>query len=276
MAEWLAPAKLDYACSASYFDMVEGWNLSAEQQALLKEIPDPYYRETLSDLMVNRWFRKDYWVKGARRLTLPEKIESLRNQRVVLTRPLHKAEVRATGALGTFVPSKAISDPILAALGDFRPKTLRQIEQAVKDQGVGLVKLVEVVLTLLETNSLAAVQDEGVIRAAKKQTDKLNAYLCGMAPYRATTGSFLASPVIGAGVVDVGRVVQFFWHAMSQGKKQAAQLAAHAAQIFRSDITILEEEKRFVASDGNLEGLNSEAVYFAETLLPLLKGLHIL
>jgi hypothetical protein len=46
--------------------------------------------------------------------------------------------------------------------------------------------------------------------------------------------------------------------------------------MFRSDITLLEEEKRFVAPDGNLDALTTEAVYFTETLLPLLKALHIL
>jgi hypothetical protein len=276
MSEWLAPAKLEYACPASYFDMVDAWNLSIEQQALLNEIPDTKFREMVRDIMVNKWFRRDYWVKGARQLSLPEKVEGLRNQRVILTRPILKADGKAVGSLGSFLPSKSIYDPILDALADYRPKTLRQIEQAVKEKGVGLVSIVEVVLTLLETSSLSPAQDDVVIRAARKQTDKLNAYLCDKAPYRTTGTSVLASPVIGAGLINVGRVVQFFWHAMTQGKKQPNQLAAHASQIFRADITILEEEKHFISPDGNLESLNSEATYFIEKLLPLLKALHIL
>src|SRR5690606_28516551 len=49
MAEWLAPAKLGYACSAHFTDHVDAVNLTAEQQAFLKEIPDAMSRETVRD-----------------------------------------------------------------------------------------------------------------------------------------------------------------------------------------------------------------------------------
>jgi hypothetical protein len=260
---------------ANYFETVDAWDFSTEQQTLLRENPDAKFRETAGDLMLGKWFRRDYWVKGLRQLSLPEKVQALRGQRVVLTRPAHKAEVKATGALGSVVPNKSISEPVLAALGDYRPKTLGQIEQEVTSRGVNLVNVVQMVRTLLETNSLSAAQDDAVTRAARKQTDKLNAYLCDKAPYRADAGSVLASPVTGAGLIDVGRAVLFFRQGVSQGKKQPNQLATHAAQIFRSDIMVLEEEKRFVAADGNLDALSAEAAYFTEALLPLLRGLHI-
>jgi hypothetical protein len=274
--EWLATAKLDYACSANYFDTVDEWNVKPEQQRLLKEISDDDFRETVRDFMLNKWFRRDYWVKGLRRLTLPEKIEALRGERMILTRPAHKAEVKATGVLGSIVPNKSIADAVLSALGDYRPKSVRQIEKEASGKGVNLFNLVQMLMTLLETNSASLAQDDQTIRAARTQTDKLNAYLCDRAPYRADAGSVLASPVIGAGLVDVGRVVQFFWQAFNQGKKQPNQLAAHAAQLFRSDIFVAEDEKRFVPAGGNLDALTAEAEYFTETLLPLLKGLHVL
>ncbi|OFW28202.1 MAG: hypothetical protein A3H97_23965 [Acidobacteria bacterium RIFCSPLOWO2_02_FULL_65_29] len=44
-------------------------NLSADQQAFLKDIPDPMFRQTARDFMVNQQFRRDYWVKGPRRLS---------------------------------------------------------------------------------------------------------------------------------------------------------------------------------------------------------------
>jgi len=84
MAEWLAPAKLSYACSAHYLDQIDAINLSAEQQALLKDIPDPMFRETVRDFCVNQQFRRDYWVKGLRRLSMLEQGEAVRAQRVVL------------------------------------------------------------------------------------------------------------------------------------------------------------------------------------------------
>jgi SAM-dependent methyltransferase len=276
LADWLAPAKLDYACSARFFDMCDAWNLSAEQRALLSDIPDTTLRETVRDFFMNQRFRRDYWVKGARKLTLQEKIEGIRRQRVVLIRPRSLISVRATGALGAFTLNKAICDPILDALADYRPKTLGQIEHAVKDRGIGLAKIVEVVLTLMETANLSPVQEDSVIHAARKHTDRLNAFLCDKARYRATQ-SALASPVIGTGLIEVGRVVQFFVHGMSHGKKQPADLAAYAAQIFRGEgMTILEEERRYVSPEDGPSALAAEATFFVETLHPLLKALQIL
>lgn len=91
MAEWLEGAKVQFACSANYMDAIDVVNLTAEQQAFLKEIPDPMFRQTTRDFCVNQQFRKDYWVKGARKLSLLEQAEALRAQKVVLTTP--RAEV---------------------------------------------------------------------------------------------------------------------------------------------------------------------------------------
>jgi len=83
MGEWLASAKLTWACSAHYLDAIDAIHLTAEQQRLLADIPDPMFRQLVRDFCVNQQFRKDYWVKGARRLTPLEQAEALRAQRVI-------------------------------------------------------------------------------------------------------------------------------------------------------------------------------------------------
>ena len=59
MQEWLASAKLSYACSAHYLDHVDDINLTKEQQAFLKDIPDLLFRETVRDFCINQQFRKE-------------------------------------------------------------------------------------------------------------------------------------------------------------------------------------------------------------------------
>lgn len=44
MRDWLDQAKLTYACSANYIHHVDLLNLSAEQQKVLADIPDPGFR----------------------------------------------------------------------------------------------------------------------------------------------------------------------------------------------------------------------------------------
>ena len=75
MAKWLEPAKLSYACSANYLDYVEVINITPEQQAFLKSIPGALFREAIRDFMVSQQFRRDCWVKGARRMNALDQLE---------------------------------------------------------------------------------------------------------------------------------------------------------------------------------------------------------
>ncbi|MDB5848970.1 MAG: methyltransferase, partial [Rhodoferax sp.] len=87
MADALMPAKLSYACSAHHG--VDWLDLSPAQQSLLAGIADPVLRESVRDFCVNQQFRKDYWVKGARRLNPVAHDQALRALRVVLLTPAH-------------------------------------------------------------------------------------------------------------------------------------------------------------------------------------------
>lgn len=274
MSEWLAPAKLNFACSASYVDYVDVVNLTAEQQTFLKEIPDAMFRETVRDFMVNQQFRKDYWVRGARKVNPLAQAEALRRQRVMLVQPRAEVSLKVKGAAGEASMQEDIYGPILDALADHQPKTLGQIEQAVKDKAVVLAHVMEAVLLLIGTGSLTAVQDDALAAKARKQTDKLNAFLCDKS--RGSNDiSYLASPVTGGGVT-VGRFQQLFLLAKSQGKKQPAEWAQFAWQVVAAQgQRIVKEGKSMETADENIAELNAEAQTFADKQLTILTALGI-
>lgn len=274
MAQWLAPAKINYACSAHYLDHIDAVNLSVEQQALLKEIPDAMFRETVRDFMVNQQFRRDYWVKGARKLNPLEQAEALRAQKVILVQPRADVSLKVTGALGEASMQEAVYAPILDALADHKPKTLGQIEQAVKDKGVAFAQVAQAAMILTGAGHLAAVQDDAVISKAKKHTDKLNVYLIDKARGSSDI-SYLASPVTGGGVT-VGRFQQLFLLAMSQGKKQPAEWAQVVWQILAAQSQkIVKEGKTLESAEENIAELTLQATTFADKQLPILKALGI-
>ena len=167
------PTKLSYVCSAHYLDQIDAVNLSAEQQVLLKEIPDAMFRETVRDFMVNQQFRKDYWVKGVRKLNAIEQAEALRAQKVILVNNRADVSLKITGSIGDGTMQEAVYNPILDALADNKPKTVGQIEQAVKEEGVTFAQVLQSVMVLIGAGHLNAVQDDAVSTKAKKQTDKL-------------------------------------------------------------------------------------------------------
>jgi len=274
MAEWLTPAKLSYACSAHYLDQIDAINLSAEQQALLKELPDVMFRETVRDFCVNQQFRRDYWVKGARRLSIMEQSEAVRAQRVVLVQPRADVSLKVTGSLGEAAMQEAVYGPVLDTLANHQPKTLGQIEQAVKEKDVSFVQVIQAAMILIGGGVLLAAQEEGMAQKSKKHTDKLNTFLINKARGSGDI-SYLASPVTGGGIT-VGRFQQLFLLAKSQGKKQPAEWAEFAWQVLVQQAQrIVKEGKTLETAEENLAELTAQAATFAEKQLPILKALGV-
>jgi SAM-dependent methyltransferase len=218
MADWLSPAKVQFACTAHYLDHVDALNLSAQQQDLLKGITDPMFKESVRDFVVNQQFRRDYWVKGARKLSPLDQSEALRNTKVVLTTPREDVSLKVTGFLGQADMSESIYKPILDHLADHKPQTLGQIEQAVAQQGVTFTHVIQAAMVLSGSGHLSPVQDEAEAQKLKKQTDKLNNFL--MTKARGSNEiSVLASPVTGGGV-QMNQFEQLFCCLSSRVKKR--------------------------------------------------------
>ena len=274
MAKWLEGAKVQFACSANYLDAVEIINLTAEQQAFLNEIPDPMFRQTTRDFMVNQQFRKDYWVKGARKMSLLEQAEALRAQKVILTTPRADVSLKVAGALGEANMTESVYSPILDLLADHKVKTLGQIEQAVKDKGVVFAQVTQAMMLLTGAGHLGLVQDDTAITKARKQTDKLNAHLCHKAR-GSNELNYLASPVTGGGYT-VNRFQQLFLISLAQGKKQPADWAQYAWQVLAAQgQKLLKEGKTLETAEENLAELTAQAQTFADKMLPILKALQI-
>lgn len=272
MADWLQPAKLSYACSAHLLDHIDAINLSADQQTLLQEIPDPMFRESVRDFMINQQFRRDYWVKGPRRLTPLEQAETLRAQRVVLISLRSEITLKVTGSLGEATLNQEIYPPILDLLADHKPRTLGQIEQALQQHKISFAQLLNAIVVLAGAGHLCAAQDDATISKVRKQIEKLNLHLMDKA--RSSNDiSYLGSPVTGGGIT-IGRFQQLFLLALHKGKKQPAEWAQFVWQILSSQgQRILKEGKTLETAEEHLQELTAQAQTFADKQLPIVKAL---
>ena len=274
MAQWLEPAKLQFACSANFLDHVNAINLSAQQQTFLNEIPDEQFRQSARDFMVNQQFRKDYWVRGARRLSVLQQAQALRQLRVVLTTPRSLVPTKVQGALGEATLTEAVYGPVLDALADHKPRTLAQIDAVVQQQGVAFAGLQEAVLILSGAGHLALAQDDAVAAKARKQTDRLNAHLLGLARV-SNDIAYLSSPVTG-GAVAANRFEQLFLLAGAQGRKQPADWAQAAWQVLQlTGQRLVKDGKALEAEADNLAELTRQAQEFAEKRLPVFRALQV-
>lgn len=274
MAQWLAPAKLQWACSANYLDAIDAVNLTAEQQALLATIPDPMFRQTTRDFCVNQQFRKDYWVKGARQLSALEQAEHLRAQRVILIQNRADVSLKVTGSLGEATLQDSVYSPILDQLADHKPKSLAQLEQALQPSGIAFAQIREAILVLSGAGAVLAAQDDAATAKSRKRTDRLNLHLMNKARGSSEL-NYLASPVTGGGIT-VPRFQQLFLLARQQGHKHPADWASATWNLLAMQgQRLIKQGEVLDTAEANLAELTAQANEFAEKQLPILRALQI-
>lgn len=260
VARWLAPADVGYACSTDFADHIDSMGLSAAQRGLLADVGDIGLRETVKDLIVNPRFRRDYWVKGTRRLSLSGRAEALRRERVIaVERPLElPLKLRAALALSQTGPGEAAYGAVLEVLGDGQVWSLGRIEQVLQPKGISLGQIAETAILTASCDLIQAAQDEQATAKARPHTDRLNAHLIATAR---TAGDVhaLASPVTGGGIA-VGRTQQLFLAEIRAGKKRPDEWARAAARILPTE---------------PLAGLIDQARAFADGELPILRSLQV-
>lgn len=275
IAEALEPAKVSFACSATFSEHVEALHLSPEQQALLNEIADPIFRQSVRDFMVNQQFRRDYWVKGPRTLNAVEFSEALRAQRVIMCIPMSKVELKIRGALGEIGLVEAIYRPILNYLADYQIRSFGEIEQALHAQGISLLKIQQACLLLGEKGVVRPVQDDAVIRSARPRAEQLNLHLMQLARGQVEV-SYLASPVLGGGVA-VHRFQQLFLLARAAGKQSVGEWAAYVWQVLKSQQqTLVKDNVRLETDEAALAELTAQATEFQSERMPILQALGVI
>jgi SAM-dependent methyltransferase len=273
LAKWLAPARVSFACSAHFLDFYEAVNLTKEQNAFLQTIPNILLRQSVRDFMVNQQFRRDYWVKGGRRLPGLHQAEALRSERVVLIADRRNVSLKIQGSALEASLNAKIYDPVIEALSGHKPRSIGDLEAAVR-KDVTFAQLLESLIILTSQSYVAPAQPDSVIGRARKHTDRLNAKLIDMSR---STGDVqqLASPVTGGGI-NVQRFDQLFLLALANGRKQPTELAQHAWDILNAQgQRIMKEGKTMQTPEENLAELNSQSQAFAEQRLGVYKALQV-
>jgi len=275
MSEWLSPAKISFACSAHYLDHIDAVNLTNEQQALLKEIPDATFKESVRDFMVNQQFRRDYWVKGARKLSVYEQAEQIKQHKLVLINPRADISLKITGALGEANLSEAIYAPVLDFMADHKIRSIEEIAAHVKSKEISFAQVVQVAMVLIGSGHMASAQSDEKTKQAKEQVSKLNSLLIDKARFSSEI-TFLASPVTGGGIA-VNRFQQLFISSITLGKKQPQDWAQSAWTLLASqNQRLLKDGKAIETAEGNLAELTRQAQEFESKRLPILKALQVL
>lgn len=274
MAQWLESAKLQFACSVDFVNFVPHVNFTPEQINLLDEIRDPVLAQTVRDFICNQAFRRDYWVKGARHLSAFDRLNILRQQRVLLTVSREEARTSFVGALGESSLMDEVAQPLLDELAGYRIKSLAELEQTLASTGLTFEQIAQAVVLLQSTGQVALVQNPAAIVSCKKQTDQFNTYVQRMAR-GGDELNFLASPVIG-GAYAIGRIEQLFLLARAEGCSEPKEWAQHVWQILQQQGQMLiKDGKPLESAEDNLAELLNQATEFVQKRMPLVQVLQL-
>lgn len=272
MADWMGSLKLSFAGSATYLDQVDILHLNPAQRALLAEIPDRDFRETARDFLVNQRFRRDYWIRGARRLTPFEQTEAIRAERVVLVDQADKVKLRVIGSLGEAALDEAVYRPLLDAIADHQVHTIGDLETALAPGGMSLAKLIQALTILIGNMSVHPAQGAAAVQQAQAGADALNGRIMQLARY-SNDIAYLASPVTGGAIV-VSRFEQLFLAARAMGLATPNEWAKHVCDLFVAQgQRILQDGKPVDSISAQFHELAKQATTFAEERLPRLIAL---
>ena len=268
MAAALAPAKLGYACQASTLEQVPVLHFTPEQQALLEGTADPLFRETVRDYILNQQFRRDYWIKGPRRLQQAEQDARWGQQRVALALPRSEVKMKLALPRGTINLTPSVYDPVLDCLADGQPHLLSELAAKVQRSCRGS-QFREVIRVLVGARMVLPMPAQGP--GNTERCRQLNHALVQQAARSPRFGA-LASPQLGGGVL-VSRFSQAFMAQYLQGERDPAALAAaldhslqangERAQVDGKVLPSQQEQRQY------LQGL---AQRFLTQELPLLRG----
>lgn len=274
MAGCLQSAKVDFACSASPIEHVAETQMTAEQIALLNELPDATFRQSVRDFIVNQQFRRDYWVKGPRPLNALAYTEQLRAQRIILVAPRDEVTLTLDCVLGRTTMTEKIYMPLLDMLADHQPRSLGQLEKDLRSSEITLAHLQQATLVLMEKGAVALAQDDATIAQCRPRTDSLNRTLISQARSSSDI-NFLASPVLGGGVA-VSRFHQLFLLARANDMPAPHEWALFTDRLLKAQQQRVLKDGAPIMDDADmLRHLKEQADIFNEKRLPLLIALGI-
>lgn len=270
----LSPAKLDYATTAVPLDAVNPLNLSDEGMDFLEGIEHPIMREQARDYFVNKQFRKDLYMRGARRLPASEQREKMLKTRFVMLQVADSISSTIKGPAGEATLQAEIYGPVLEALSAkaYAPKTLRQLSGALP--AMTFDDLLQAVNVLVGMGAVAPCQGEAAEKLVQERCNTLNLQLCKRSLFTNQIQT-LASPVTGGGV-SVSRFEQLFLIAIKSDKKQPIDWAKLAWGILSEQgEVIVKGDQPIITAEENIAELNEQAKSFAEKSLVVLKALKI-
>lgn len=269
VARELRSAKLDYATTTEVFEHLENFNLTAEQQTLLRDTGNPDHREVMRDFLTNRQFRRDLYIKGRLPLDAGERQARLMATRFVLTTPPDAIPRSMLTPLGNLALTTAIFDPLVAVLTR-GPRPLAEVMQDDALRNLNFNAVLEALTVLIAGGHAQPCLPAAGDAERAKSTATFNTAIMERALHSSEL-QFLASPLTGGGY-QIGRFEQLFLLAEQRALDPASFIADCLAA--RSEV-LVHNGMPLASREENLAHLRERHAVFRQNVWPILQRLGI-
>lgn len=274
IAEALSAAKLTFACSANYADLLDEIWMTPEQQALLDQAPNEALTQLTRDYIVNQQFRRDIWIKGGDALPPGKALELLGQHRVVLTAPLDRVVLSTKMGGRDITLQETVYRPLLDLLADHQPHRIADLSSRLAGQGIAMMQVIQAVMVLISLNHVAPAQGEAEVKASIPTARRINAAVVERARYGDAVAC-LASPVTGGGMTADHMALRILG-ALEKGADTPAKAAQAVWEMLQAEGRVMTREgKPLETAEENLAELARVAETFIEQQWPLLQKLGV-
>lgn len=275
VARDLAAAKMTFAGSADLPFAYPALYLNDQRSALLNRVSDPAMRETMKDYFLNTSFRKDVFVRGARRLAPIKQTELLATMGLALTVPRAATTLKMSLSFGEVNGRADLYEAVLDALVS-GPCTLAELCRLPALSGQSLQNVGQIAV-LLCASGQAAFYFPSVQGADHAAARRLNAVLAAQGA-DGDDYAALCSPLLASGF-SANLMDRLFYLGVqrSAAPPTADALAAHAWQMLaRTGRRMQRNGVALETADENVAELTAKAGEFLLEKLPVLRQLNIL
>jgi predicted O-methyltransferase YrrM len=267
-------AKLEFIGAADLSQAYPKLYLDEEKAALLKTLPDPAMQETLKDYCLNTSFRKDVFVRGARKLSPLHRQELLRQYGLVLTISRDDVKLAMKFSFGEVNAKPEIALPICDALAR-GPQTLAQLAELPALANCSLEDVVQLA-ALFVTTQQAMLYDASYVIQPQDAAKRMN---CAVAAGTRYTDEYqaLCSGLSGSAISAsyIARLV--YWLMAEQGIEADVEALAHAGwAIMRAQGRhMMKDGVRLDDEAGNVRELQAHIRTVLQQVLPVWRNLNM-
>jgi len=273
MSKWLKQAKLEFVSPANYEDIANFLTFSEDQVKFLDSIQDKNFKEFIKDHMTAKQFRRDYWVRGTRKLSETEKISSINSLKFVLSSDLSKFEMNISSSRGNMELSKDFYQKILDHIADFKIRTIGEFKQEMLKLGFNETRTSQAILVLLAKGTIYIVANPSPKNSITKNVATINSKILHD-PALANI-NMMASPVTGSGI-PISSLQIFMLKRFIEGVKTKADMKSQITHFLKETGQLLRHKGEDIKDTQKAEEMIDSMINnFFDHYIDLIKKLKI-